>query len=104
MNICSEWSAEIPIVLLMGIATTADVLQLFLPSSALSRLNAQRFALKAPIDRLESIVKAALVDCFSAFEISHVVAQHMKGFFLRHDLTVSSFIMSLKVGDLDVVF
>jgi origin recognition complex subunit 3 len=94
----SEWSAEIPIVLVMGVATTADFLQGCLPSHALARLNARRFDLKTPLERLEAVVKAVLVESFSAFEIGHGVAQFITHFFLRHDLTISSFIRSLKVG------
>lgn len=93
----SEWSAEIPIVLVMGVATTADFLQGCLPSHALARLNARRFDLKTPLERLEAVVKAVLVESFSAFEIGHGVAQFITHFFLRHDLTISSFIRSLKV-------
>jgi origin recognition complex subunit 3 len=86
----------------LGVATTADVLQRFLPSNALSRLVPCGFTLKSPLERLESVVRAVLVDSFSAFEISHVVVKHLHMHFLRHDLTVTSFIMSLKVGNLIV--
>lgn len=85
-------------MLLMGVATTADFLQSCLPSHALARLNAQRFDLKTPLERLEAVVKAVLVESFSAFEIGHGVAQFITRFFLQHDLTISSFIRSLKVG------
>jgi origin recognition complex subunit 3 len=84
-------------VLVMGVATTADFLQGCLPSHALARLNARRFDLKTPLERLEAVVKAVLVESFSAFEIGHGVAQFITHFFLRHDLTISSFIRSLKV-------
>lgn len=84
-------------MLVLGIATTADVLQKFLPSSALSRLIPHRFTIKPPLERLEFVVRAALMDSFSAFEISHAVAQYLCTNFSRHDLTVTSFIMSLKV-------
>lgn len=94
----SEWSAEIPIVLILGVATTADVLQRFLPSNAVSRLVPCGFTLKSPLERLESVLRAVLVDSFSAFEISHAVVKHMHMHFLRHDLTVASFIMSIKVA------
>ncbi|KAG0554630.1 hypothetical protein KC19_12G106600 [Ceratodon purpureus] len=94
----SEWSGEIPIVLILGVATTADVLQRFLPSNALSRLVPCGFTLKSPLERLQSVVRAVLVDSFSAFEISHMVVKHLHMHFLRHDLTVTSFIMSLKVA------
>lgn len=84
----------------MGIATTVDYLQRFLPSSALGQLVATAFILKSPIERLESVVRAVLVDSFCAFELSHLVAKHLHMHFLRYDLTVSSFVMSLKVGHL----
>ncbi|KAG0606383.1 hypothetical protein M758_9G136700 [Ceratodon purpureus] len=49
-----EWCGEIPIVLILGVATTADVVQRFLPSNALSRLVPCGFTLKSPLERLQS--------------------------------------------------
>lgn len=92
----SEWVVKIPIILIMGVATTVDALNM-LPSNALKYLHPYKFLLGSPADRMDAVVEAVLVRQCSGFNIGHKVAVFMRKYFLNHDGTITSFIRALKV-------
>eukprot|EP01018_Ginkgo_biloba_P007633 Gb_17510 [translate_table: standard] len=94
----SEWVVQIPLVLVMGMATTVDSLRKLLPSSAIQHLRLQRFNLKYPLERLEAVVSALLIESFCGFDIGHKVAKFLYNFFLKQDGTVTSFVRALKIA------
>lgn len=101
INLLSEWVVQIPVVLVMGMATTVDALRKLLPSSAIQHLHPQRFNLKYPLERLEAVLTAVLVKSFYGFYIGHKVAKFLYSFFLRQDGTVTSFLRALKIASME---
>ncbi|KAL9230911.1 hypothetical protein vseg_006202 [Gypsophila vaccaria] len=94
----SEWAVKIPVILVMGIATTLDTLRNLLSSSALSQLCMTKFLLDSPSERMNSIVEAVLLRPSTWFRVSYKVALFLRDYFLKHDGTVTSFIRALKIA------
>lgn len=95
--ISSEWVVKIPIILIMGVATTTDAPRNTLSSNALQYLSPTKFILRSPAERLDAIIEAVLVKQCSGFYLGHKVALFLRNCFLRQDGTLTSFIRALKV-------
>lgn len=93
----SEWSVKIPIILIAGVATSADAPRNILTSRALQYLSTSIFFLKSPAERLDAIIEAILVKNSAGFSVGHKVATFLRNYFLRQDGTVTSFVRALKV-------
>ncbi|EFJ10304.1 hypothetical protein SELMODRAFT_427211 [Selaginella moellendorffii] len=96
--ILSEWAAQLPLVLIMGMAMTEDSLQMMLPASVTGRLHVHSFYLKSPLHRLEAVVQAVLIDLPFVFTWGTAVVKDFYEFFYSHDNTVTSFLRLLKVS------
>ncbi|KAH9322169.1 hypothetical protein KI387_016808, partial [Taxus chinensis] len=94
----SEWVVQIPLVLVMGMATTVDALRKLLPSRAIHHLHPQRFNLKYPLERLEAFIIAVMIESFCGFDIGFEVAKFLYTNFLRQDGTATSFLRALKIA------
>ncbi|KAK9271697.1 hypothetical protein L1049_002060 [Liquidambar formosana] len=94
----SEWVVKIPIILIMGVATTLDAPRNILPSNAFQRLCPCKFILGSPAERMDAIVKAVLVKQCSGFSVGYKVAVFMRNYFLRQDGTLANFIRALKIA------
>ncbi|KAE8724867.1 Origin recognition complex subunit 3, putative isoform 2 [Hibiscus syriacus] len=70
----SEWAIKIPVILIMGVATTLDAPRNMLPSNALRCLCPFEFTLGTPAERMDAIVEAVLVKPCSGFNIGHKIA------------------------------
>ena len=95
----SEWAVKVPVILIMGVATTLDAPRNILPSNVLQHLHLFQFLLGSPSERMDAIVEAVLVRLCSGFCVGHKVAAFMRNYFLKQDGTLTSFIRALKVGD-----
>lgn len=93
----SEWVVKIPIILIMGVATTLDAPRNILPSNVLQQLCPCKFVLGSPAERMDTVIEAALLRQCSMFSIGHKVAAFLRNYFLNQDGTVTSFIRALKV-------
>ncbi|XVF06829.1 hypothetical protein REPUB_Repub06bG0084800 [Reevesia pubescens] len=94
----SEWVVKIPVILVMGVATTLDAPRNILPSIALQHLCPFEFTLGTPAERMDAVVEAILVKPCSGFNIGHKVAVFMRNYFVSQDGTLTSFIRALKVA------
>ncbi|XVF56633.1 hypothetical protein PTKIN_Ptkin06aG0135400 [Pterospermum kingtungense] len=94
----SEWVVKIPVILIMGVATTLDAPRNVLPSNALQRLCPFEFSLGTPAERMDAVVEAVLVKQCSGFCIGHKVAVFMRNYFVSQDGTLTSFIRALKIA------
>ncbi|KAM7463540.1 hypothetical protein LguiA_031661 [Lonicera macranthoides] len=94
----SEWVFKIPIILIMGVATTTDAPRNTLSSNALQYLSPTKFILRSPAERLDAIIEAVLVKQCSGFCLGHKVALFLRNCFLRQDGTLTSFIRALKMA------
>ncbi|KAJ8527584.1 hypothetical protein K7X08_015035 [Anisodus acutangulus] len=98
VNMLSEWSVKIPIILIAGVATSTDALRNLLTSHALQYLSTSTFFLKSPSERLDAIIEAVLVKNCAGFSVGHKVASFLRNYFLRQDGTVTSFVRALKMA------
>ncbi|KAK4746408.1 hypothetical protein SAY87_012720 [Trapa incisa] len=94
----SEWIVKIPVILIIGVATTLDVPGEMLHFNALQCLRMCKFILQSPMERMNAVVEAVLVKNCSGFSISHKVAVFLKNYFTNHDGTLSSLIRALKIA------
>lgn len=93
----SEWAVKIPVILILGVATTLDALRNILPASSLQRLSPYKFTLGTPAERMDAVVETVLVKHSCGFRISCKVALFMRNYFVSQDGTLTSFIRALKV-------
>ncbi|CAK9178747.1 unnamed protein product, partial [Ilex paraguariensis] len=94
----SEWVLKIPVILMMGVATTVDAPRNVLPSNVLQYLSPCKFTLGSPSARVDAVVEAVLVKQCSGFAVGHKVATFMRNYFVRQDGTLSSFVRALKMA------
>ncbi|PSS04585.1 Origin of replication complex subunit like [Actinidia chinensis var. chinensis] len=94
----SEWTVKMPIILIVGVATTVDALSSILPSYALQYLSCHKFILGSPADRMEAVIEAVLVKQCSGFSVGHNVAIFLRNYFFRQDGTLTSFVRALKIA------
>lgn len=94
----SEWAVKIPVILILGVATTLDALRNILPASSLQRLSPYKFTLGTPAERMDAVVETVLVKHSCGFRISRKVALFMRNYFVSQDGTLTSFIRALKLA------
>ncbi|KAB1205290.1 Origin recognition complex subunit 3 [Morella rubra] len=94
----SEWVVKIPVIVLMGVATTLDAPRNLLPSNVLQHLCPSKFTLGSPAERMDAVVEAVLVKECSGFSVSHKVAVFLRNYFVNQDGTLTSFIRALKIA------
>ncbi|KAI6696081.1 hypothetical protein NL676_016200 [Syzygium grande] len=69
----SEWAMKIPVILIIGAATTPDLLRSIIQSEALQCLCPFKFNLGTLAERMDAVVEAILVKQSPGFFISHKV-------------------------------
>ncbi|KAF5198593.1 Origin recognition complex subunit [Thalictrum thalictroides] len=94
----SEWVIKLPVILVMGVATTIDAPRILLPAKALNYLEPCKFALGSPAERLDAVVEAVILGTNFGFDIGHKVTVFLRNYFLRQDGTVISFIKAVKIA------
>ncbi|PWA68135.1 origin recognition complex subunit 3 [Artemisia annua] len=94
----SEWVIKIPVILILGVATTLDASKSILTSKAVQHLSPSKFFLGSPADRLDAIIKAVLVKPCSGFLVGHKVAGFIRNCFLRQDGTLTSLVRAVKMA------
>ncbi|KAI4346976.1 hypothetical protein L6164_007833 [Bauhinia variegata] len=94
----SEWVVKVPIVLIIGVATTVDAPKNIIPLHVLQQLCPCKFMLGSPAERMDAVVEAVLVKHCTRFTIGHKVALFLRNYFLNQDGTLTSFIRALKTA------
>lgn len=97
-SLTSEWAVKLPILLILGVATTIDAPRNVLSSNALQCVLPRKFKLRSPSERLDSIIEAVLVRDCSGFNVGQKVGTFLRNCFLRQDGTLSSIVRALKVS------
>ncbi|XP_010918184.1 origin of replication complex subunit 3 [Elaeis guineensis] len=98
ITMLSEWVIKIPIIFIMGVATTFDAPRRLLPSDAQQHLHPCKFTLGSPCEKMNALIESVLVKSCSGFSIGHKVAAFLRNYFLRHDGTFTSFVRALKLA------
>ncbi|KAI3757293.1 hypothetical protein L6452_04827 [Arctium lappa] len=94
----SEWVIKIPVLLILGVATTLDAPKSVLSSKAVQHLSPFKFFLGSPADRLDAVIEAVLVKPCSGFLVGHKVAAFIRNCFLRQDGTLTSLVRAVKMA------
>ncbi|KAG1355438.1 putative Origin of replication complex subunit 3 [Cocos nucifera] len=98
ITMLSEWVIKIPIIFIMGVATSFDAPRRLLPSDAQQHLHPCKFSLGSPCEKMNALIESVLVKSCSGFSIGHKVAAFLINYFLRHDGTITSFVRALKLA------
>ncbi|KAI5059520.1 hypothetical protein GOP47_0025839 [Adiantum capillus-veneris] len=95
--ILSEWIAEIPLVLIMGMTTSGEAIRKLLPGSAARHLRVHSFMFPSPDEYLEGVIGVLLkgmpVFTLGCDALSFLLIQYQK-----YDSTVISFLRALKMA------
>ncbi|KAK9154173.1 hypothetical protein Sjap_001653 [Stephania japonica] len=94
----SEWVVKLPVILILGIATTDDSLRNVLQLNVLQHLRPCTFSLGSPAGKLDAIIEAVFLKNWSGFYIGHEVVAFFRNYFSMQDGTVTSFIRALKIA------
>ncbi|DBA78540.1 TPA: hypothetical protein ACH3X2_007859 [Trebouxia sp. C0005] len=91
--------AELPIVLVLGMATSAGALQQMLPVAAASMLEPQHFQLTSSMERFEAVVREVLLGHhFPGLFFGHSVMRFINHQFMTHDFTTAVLRKGLQVA------
>ncbi|XP_073016153.1 origin of replication complex subunit 3 isoform X2 [Primulina eburnea] len=94
----SEWAIKIPTILIVGVATTVDLLRNTLSSNACSRISSCEFTLGTPAERMDAIIEAVLLKHSGSFSVGKQVISFLRSYFLHHDGTLTFFVRALKIS------
>lgn len=107
-DICPSWSltnicfvqnrAELPITLILGLATSSNALNQILPSSISDMLDTRNFHLVQALAKLEAVFQQIFFSPEMPFILSHSLMKNLDDKFMLHDFTVRSIEHSLKVN------
>ncbi|ORX94178.1 hypothetical protein K493DRAFT_32078 [Basidiobolus meristosporus CBS 931.73] len=96
ITICSEYCDRIPIVLLMGIATSVEALHQSLSKDTLTILRAEKFYFQRPNEILGSIIEEVFLRDHIGFKLGVDAYKLLTGNFFEHNFSVNSFMCSLQ--------
>lgn len=96
--ILSEWIVALPLVLILGMATSREAMQKLLPASAARRLHVHTFTLPSPNEYLEGIIKGVLLNPTLSFDIGCDALRFLLSHYQKYDSTVTSFLRALKMA------
>ncbi|XP_051130457.1 origin of replication complex subunit 3-like [Andrographis paniculata] len=99
-----EWVVKIPVILILGVATTVDVLRNILSSSVCLHLSVCEFTLGTPAERMDAIVEAILLKNCGGFSIGKHASTFLRNYFIKHDGTLTLFVRALRIAMAQHVF
>ncbi|XP_057779122.1 origin of replication complex subunit 3 isoform X2 [Salvia miltiorrhiza] len=99
-----EWVVKVPIILVLGVATSVDALRNILCSSASLYLSVREFYLGTPTEKMDAVIEAVLLRSCQSFNIGKHVSTFLRNYFLRHDGTLTLFVKALRIATAQQVF
>eukprot|EP00045_Choanoeca_perplexa_P010603 m.108300 g.108300 ORF g.108300 m.108300 type:complete len:729 (-) comp15332_c0_seq1:10-2196(-) len=93
---CSNHRDQIPIYLVLGVASTADAVHSQLPRSAITRLNIQRFKLRNSQRVLTELTRQVLMSSQLQLHMGWKPLRQLLDAFFFHDLSISNFVKGIK--------
>lgn len=93
-----EWVIKIPIILVLGVATTVDSLRSILSSNAFLYLSVCEFTLGTPTERIDAVIEAVILRRCESFSVGKQVSTFLRNYFLRHDGTLNLYTRALRVS------
>ncbi|ORX50312.1 hypothetical protein BCR36DRAFT_352357 [Piromyces finnis] len=96
ISIFSGYSEELPIILLIGIATSLETFHQSLPISSLSLLQIEKFKLLQSYECINEIIQKVFIETIDDFKLGVKPYQYLLDNFNFLNLSVDSFIRGLK--------
>jgi len=96
ISIFSGYSEELPIILLIGIATSLETFHQSLPISSLSLLQIEKFKLLQSYECINEIIEKVFIDNIDFFKLGIKPYQYLLDNFNFLNLSVDSFIRGIK--------
>ncbi|KAL3642572.1 Origin recognition complex subunit 3 [Castilleja foliolosa] len=93
-----EWVVKVPITLILGVATTVDVLRNVLSSNTYLDLSVCEFSLGTPAEKMDAVIEAVFLKNCESFSIGKNLSTFLRNYFLRHDGTLTLFVKALKIA------
>jgi hypothetical protein len=94
---CSEWRSEVPLLLLLALASPATSLPRLLPASALALLSTEPFPLPPTLARLQAMVSALFFQRDLGFSLGPAVLEWLYAAFFQQHASVAAFLAGLQV-------
>jgi len=94
----SGYSEELPIILLIGIATSLETFHQSLPISSLSLLQIEKFKLLQSYECINEIIQNIFIETINDFKLGIKPYQYLLDNFNFLNLSVDSFIRGIKVS------
>eukprot|EP00891_Asterochloris_glomerata_P007571 jgi/Astpho2/7571/Aster-02477 len=95
----AEVHSQLPVVLVMGMSTSAAALQQLLPLAVVDLLEAQHFHLVRSLPRLQALMRDVLMGPkFHGIFFGHQVIKFINTHFMEHDFTTAVFRKGLQVA------
>ncbi|KAA0711474.1 Origin recognition complex subunit 3 [Triplophysa tibetana] len=99
--ICSQYTQELPLIFIFGIATSPITIQHRLPHSVSSLLCIEVFHSLSCTQHLACVFDKLILTSKFPFKLSSRVIQVLIGIFLYHDFSVQSFVKGLQLSMLE---
>ena len=97
LNFLLQNRAELPVTLVLGLATSASALNQILPSSIADMLDTRDFHLVQALNKLELIFQQVFLDEKMPLLLSHSLLSSLDDRFMLYDFTVRTVQHGLKV-------
>ncbi|XP_061091265.1 origin recognition complex subunit 3 isoform X3 [Conger conger] len=94
--ICSQYTQQLPLLFIFGIATSLSTVQRMLPHSVTSMLSIKLFQASSCTKHLATVIDKLVLTPKFPFKPSGKVLQVLVGLFLYHDFSVHNFIKGLQ--------
>jgi len=99
--ICSEYTTDLPIVLLFGVNTAVTSVHRLLPHLVSSKLSIQTFQSQPSIVCLRKIIDQVIITDRNPFKLGPRVFRLLYEHFLYHDFSINNFVRGLKFCVMD---
>ncbi|KAJ8353317.1 hypothetical protein SKAU_G00208840 [Synaphobranchus kaupii] len=99
--ICSQYTQQLPLLFIFGIATSPSTIQHMLPHSVTSLLCIKLFHSSSCSKHLATVIEKLVLTPHFPFKPSGKVLQVLVGLFLYHDFSVHNFIKGLQLALLE---
>jgi len=96
ITLCRRYEGSLPIVLILGVATTVTTVHKTLPQSITAHLTINTFGSPNSTRHLEEVIDAIVIDPEVPFKLSEKVLRWMVENFLYHDFSVSHFLSAYR--------
>ncbi|XP_031567831.1 origin recognition complex subunit 3-like [Actinia tenebrosa] len=96
VSVCSQYTHDIPLVMVFGVATSVSAVHQVLPHSVSTLLSIERFQSQPSLTCLLEIISKVLMTAGIPFKLGHKVFRFLYENFLFHDFSLQNFSTGLQ--------